>query len=923
VETAAGGNPEPAAVSLLPGIGVITLDTDLRIRSWNGWLAQATGLPESAVRGRPVTGIVPPPSAEFIQAELAEILKTGSARVLAPALHRCFVRCAPAEANPYFTDMQQRVTIAPLRDDTRIVGAIVTIEDVTGRMVAERERARPRDGESRNSPDAAILSGAADWPQRAAAARALTERATEDDVAQLLEALQRDHDNFSVLSGALQVLVGLRRDITEPLLGLLTQPSANLRMHAALALGALGDRRGVAGLLRALDDVDANVRFHAIEALGRLAAPEAVEGLRRAAGSGDFFLAFPAIDALARIDDPGVAPALVELVGDDHLQPAVIDALAALGDEDCVGALVRLINEGRADVAMVAVALDRIARRYDATFGAAGFIVDAVRAAISDDGVRRLSAATATNAPSLRSVIVVLGWIGEAALPALASLVGKSEADQPVTEALVAIGSPAVPALIARLRDGSRDARVAASSLLGAIGDAQAAPALLEALGSHDDGLLAAAARALAALGSVPATDGLFALFANPDPMVRQAAVAAVNSFGGPATEARVRARLDDPDPLVRECAVRAAGYCAYASCAGGVLRALADDSEDVRRAAIEQLPLLDESRARAALVAALAAETPRNRAAAAHALRMVDDPAVDAPLLDSLSDEDAWVRYFAAGTLAQRGTAAAVPTLEAMAMADAAPHVRIAALTALGVLDAGALRRILEVAVADPDDEIAAAALRALPATTDPEIEALLDRIMFAGSGPVRLAAAEVLGRVATPAAVHSLAWAARLSDPASLADAALTGLAAAAASSDAECRVAAVSALVELGQDDDRRERVIQVLSGLPALAVPAVALALTSSRVSTRALAVEALARMRSAAATAHVTAALDDPDPVVRGAAVLAFGRLGSPGVAPRLLSMCEVDADAGVRRRATAVCRRYGWIAGASRTAETR
>jgi len=114
-----------------------------------------------------------------------------------------------------------------------------------------------------------------------------------------------------------------------------------------------------------------------------------------------------------------------------------------------------------------------------------------------------------------------------------------------------------------------------------------------------------------------------------------------------------------------------------------------------------------------------------------------------------------------------------------------------------------------------------------------------------------------------------------------------------------------------------------VLRVLSALPAAAVPALALALTSPRVSTRVLAVDALARMRSAAATAHVTAALDDADPAVRGAAVFAFGRLGSAGVAARLLSMCEVDADAGVRRRAAAVCRRYGWIAGPSRTVDAR
>jgi HEAT repeat protein len=918
---ATAGSGNSGVMPLLPGIGVITLDADLRVRSWNGWLAQATGFPESAVRGRPVIELVPPPHADLIHADVAGVLQTGSPRVLAPALHRFFVRCPPPEPNPYFTDMQQRVTIAALRDDARIVGAIVTIEDVTARMVEEREHARRREDGARS--DAVVLAGAADWRERAAATRALAERATEADVAQLLEALQRDHDNFSVLSGALQVLVGVRRNITDPLIELLSHGSSNLRMHAALALGALGDRRGVPALIGALADPDANVRFHAIEALGRLAAPEAVDGLRQVAGSGDFFLAFAAIDALARIDDSAVAPALVELIGDEHLQPAVIDALAMLGDEDCVGALVGLINEGRADVTAVAKALERIARRYDDTFGAAAFIIDAVQRSLTPAGVLRLSDVARNAGPSARAVIVVLGWMGAAGVPALTALVGTTEIEEPVSEAVLGIGPPAVPALVAQLRDGTRDARIASAFLLGAIGDPQGAPALVESLGSHDNALLAASARALAALGHTAATDGLLALFANPDPMVRQGAVSAVNSLANPATESRVRALLDDPDPLVRECAVRTAGYCGYASCLKGIVRALGDASEDVRRAAIEQLPLIEDRHAFDALTAALDAETPRNRAAAAHALRLVDGQAADAPLIEALGDDDPWVRYFAAGALAHRGTVSAVGTLETLALTDAAPHVRIAALTALGALDAEALLRIVDTVVADPDDDIAAAAVRALPAGATPDVEALLDRMLFAGRSPIRLVAAESLGRIATPAAVHSLAWAARLTDPTSLADAALAGLAHAAASQNAEGRVAAVAALVDLGQDQGHRERVLQLLCDLPPAAMPALAIAMTSSRATTRALAVEALARMRTAPATAHVTAALDDPEPAVRAVAVSAFGRLGSPGVAPKLVSMCESDADAGVRRRAMTVCRRHGWVDGAVRAVETR
>jgi HEAT repeat protein len=54
-------------------------------------------------------------------------------------------------------------------------------------------------------------------------------------------------------------------------------------------------------------------------------------------------------------------------------------------------------------------------------------------------------------------------------------------------EALVKIGTPAVPALIQALGDRSENVRRAAAEALGAIGDPQAVPALIQALGHETD----------------------------------------------------------------------------------------------------------------------------------------------------------------------------------------------------------------------------------------------------------------------------------------------------------------------------------------------------------------------------------------------------------------------------------------------------
>ena len=251
-----------------PGFGVLTIDVELRVRSWNDWLQAATGL----LDGRPGAAPHRPVSSgrrDLLREVLDEVVGTGAPRVLAPAFHQYFLLCPPRTLSPHFREMQQSATTAPLRDGEQIVGVIVTLEDVTARLDHERARA--------GSVDAI---GAEDWQTRRAAVGALRQSATSEEVAHLLETIERDHQNLNVLSSALQLLVAANRDVTAPLIELLSHASANLRMQAALGLGTMREPAAVPGLLRALDDEDANVQFHAIEALGRIGAPEATVALR-------------------------------------------------------------------------------------------------------------------------------------------------------------------------------------------------------------------------------------------------------------------------------------------------------------------------------------------------------------------------------------------------------------------------------------------------------------------------------------------------------------------------------------------------------------------------------------------------------------------------------------------------------------------
>ena len=310
--------------------------------------------------------------------------------------------------------MQQRVTLGPLREGERIVGVMATIEDVTARIDRERE----------------LAAGlrADDWQVRRAAVEELSREARPEMLMSLLAALRSEHRDFNVLSSALQLLGASDVDLTAPLVALLREPDADLRIQAR-SRSAIGRRpRAVDALIGALDDTDVNVRFHAIEALGRMRAGDAVDALAGIAEGDDFFLVFPAVDALAQ--DPRRARrrrALVPLLRRSDVTEPVADALGELGGADAVRPLVDVLNT-TGPAAPLARALARLHERYEQRYG--GGALDRRRVP------GRHSAARARSASSMpwrrrrhrtsRALVTVLGWLrGPAVERALARLLGQ------------------------------------------------------------------------------------------------------------------------------------------------------------------------------------------------------------------------------------------------------------------------------------------------------------------------------------------------------------------------------------------------------------------------------------------------------------------------------------------------------------------
>src|SRR5690348_16397916 len=117
----------------LRGQGSLTTDRDLVIQLWDAWLARVTGIASEAACGQPITAIIPDLEARGLLDRLRRALEQGVVEVLAPAFHGYFVACPPEHPAPGSALMRQRATIAPLRNNERISGLLVTIEDVTVR----------------------------------------------------------------------------------------------------------------------------------------------------------------------------------------------------------------------------------------------------------------------------------------------------------------------------------------------------------------------------------------------------------------------------------------------------------------------------------------------------------------------------------------------------------------------------------------------------------------------------------------------------------------------------------------------------------------------------------------------------------------------------------------------------------------------
>ncbi len=808
-------------------------------------MAEMTGMSAEAVRGLPLTKIIPDLEARGLKEAFDRTLAEGLVETLSPGFHHYLIPCKPKTPSKYFERMQQRVTIAPLRQGETIVGAIVTIEDVTARLHDERslaetlERSEVRGQRSEvggqrqevraelenltfgSHPLLAALQEQS-WQVRQQAVQTLQKENNPQITAQVLELLRNEHRNASVLNSVLQVLSLSNVDTIPALEKCLQEPDTELRIYAALALGERKDPRGISALVGALEDADKNVRYHAIEALGNLKAGPAVEPLMAIAESGDFFLAFPALDALMKIGDSSAIARLLPLLQQNlnwRVRREAVDNLAMQNDPKLTQELLRLLREQH------------------------------------------------RNPNILNSVLQVLVLSNVDPIPSLVECLKDPDPELRIYTAL-ALGergdSRAIAPLLSVLEDPDTNVRFHTIEALGFLGATEAIEALSNIAKSGDFFLAFPALEALQRIGDASVAPELLPLL--KEPLLGAQVTEILSRVGDADVIEELAEYLNEPDVPISGIAVAIATVfkryqetlgegihiadltCHSLSAKGveNLLEAMDTATPEERQAIALLLSWLLGETVEASMAELLRDETVREMAVEAlvsygrrGGVRAVER--ICRKLIEELNADDLEIRKAAVATLGRLGHAGVVPTLTNMLAGESELAIAIAgALAQIG--DRSSFDALLEL-LGHPDIAVRLAAIAALNSLGHPAMPEQMARLLTASNSLVRESAVRIVGYFAFPECIESLL--ARVEDP------------------EERVRRAALEQLPYI----ENEPRVLECLLG-----------ALANETPSVRAAAARALGELETRETLPHLLTALEDEEPWVRYYSVKAIGKL---------------------------------------------
>src|SRR5512140_3091406 len=118
--------------------GVFITDDRFIVRRWNHWLAAQTGMAPADVVGRSLFELFPDLVSRGLDTSYHDAL-AGEVRILSQRFHKYLLPITRNFHGAGLTEMAQSARIEPLGEAGAIIGTITLIEDVTERVISERE----------------------------------------------------------------------------------------------------------------------------------------------------------------------------------------------------------------------------------------------------------------------------------------------------------------------------------------------------------------------------------------------------------------------------------------------------------------------------------------------------------------------------------------------------------------------------------------------------------------------------------------------------------------------------------------------------------------------------------------------------------------------------------------------------------------
>jgi HEAT repeat protein len=883
-------------------ISIFTTDTNLIIKSWGNWLETITNKPAATVCGKHLITIIPEIETRNLLHYFQEVITEGTVKILSPSFHHYLIDCPPVTPSQYYEKMQQRVTIAPWWENAMIIGTIVTIEDLTPRLEADKNKQSHTEKNSDNILSTNITKlGDENWRIRQQNVQEILEKDREKNhIKSLINVLKNEHFNASVLNSILQVLALSQFNAVDPLSELLKDHEDDLRIYAALALGEQHHPSAIPPLIEALKDENTNVKYHAIDALGKLKATTATDELIKIIQTQDFFLAYPAIESLEKIGDRSIASALIPLLTDELLSEPAAQALNTLADQEQIIPLADLINQPELEphiIEKISQILATVYKRYQRLYGEGEQISNIVAAKINNYGLEQLLK-TLPKTKNQENLVLVLTWL-ENTETTLVKLLSVANLRVIILENFADKGVKITDLLVKELtHNQDLDTQIAIVQCLGIIKDKKSVPRLLNLLNKNEPELIITIAHTLGKIGDDQATEPLISLLTHPEIRVRQTAIAAITTLGHHQLSDRLISLLQNPHPLIRESALHIAGHFRLPQTVELILQACEDQNPRVKKAALENLPHLEHSQILPTLLKYLESENHQIATSAVKALGYIDSNTAQPYLIKALDHSDEWVRYYAIRAIGRHDYQQFMTRLITIIQQDQSIPVRSAAIEVLGQNGRAEIIEILEPIALNTTEynELVRSSIFALGNIPKPQAqEILLKVINNKYPQPQRLDAIFALGTKNRTEIADNLQMIAALDQDPMMIEAVIKSL----------VRLdnnEGIQALIELTGDRKCRDLCIKELAQMGEH-IQTIAKGLQHPSPLIRESIVEVLTRTKHIQTPEILTSALSDQDSSIRLAVINALAYLNHRQADAQLAQIAHHDPDIAVRRAA--------------------